>query len=76
MSIIREPLLRYAAIKELHPTQITVGMRKVEQKRKRWRRDGKKKRAELLGRHLVPVILGPQRPLLHRRSSSSCSSAP
>jgi hypothetical protein len=34
MSIIREPLLRYAAIKELHPTQITVGMRKVEQKRR------------------------------------------
>jgi len=27
MSIIHEPLLQHAAIKELHPTQITVGMR-------------------------------------------------
>jgi hypothetical protein len=60
MSIIRDPLLRYASIKELHPTQITVGMREVGQKRQQWRSDGKKKRAELLGRHLVPVILGPK----------------
>jgi hypothetical protein len=60
MSIIREPRLRYAAIKELHPTQITVGMREVGQKRKRWRSDGKKKRAKLLGRHLVPMMLGPK----------------
>ena len=60
MSIIREPRLRSAAIKELHPTQITIGMREVGQKRTRWRSDGKKKRAKLLGRHLVPVILGPK----------------
>jgi hypothetical protein len=60
MSIIREPRLRYAAIKELHPTQITVGMREVDQKREQWRSDGKKKRAKVLGRHLVPVILGPK----------------
>jgi hypothetical protein len=59
MSIIREPLLRYAAIKELHPTQITVGMREVGQKRQRWRSEGNKKKAEFLGKHVVPVILGP-----------------
>jgi hypothetical protein len=61
MSIVREPTLRYAVIKELHPTQITVGMREVGQKRLQWRSDGKKKKAKLLGRHLVPVILGPKR---------------
>lgn len=35
-------------------------MREVWQKRKRWRSDSKKKKAKLLGRHLVPVILGPK----------------
>jgi hypothetical protein len=60
MSIIREPELRYAAIKELRPTQITVGMREVGQKRRHWRGDGKRKRAKLLDRHLVPVVLGPK----------------
>ena len=59
MSIIREPVLQYAAIKELQPTQITVGMCEVGQKRKLWHSKGKKKKAEFLGKHLIPVILGP-----------------
>ena len=41
------------------PTQITVGMREVEAKRKRWREEGDTKGAEFLGEHLISVILGP-----------------
>jgi hypothetical protein len=59
MSIIHEPLLQHAAIKELHPTQITVGMREVRQMRERWGGKRRKKTAKNLDKHLVPVILGP-----------------
>jgi len=60
MNSVRDPVLRPVKISDLRPTQITVGMREVAAKRKRWRdqRDGKK-RAEFLGRHVIPVILGP-----------------
>jgi hypothetical protein len=56
---VREPILKPVPISELHPTQITVGMREVKAKRKRWRDERGKKREEFLARHLVPVILGP-----------------
>ena len=59
MPIKREPLVQPVAILSLRPTQMTVGMREVNEKRKRWRTHKSKKRAELLGRHLIPVILGP-----------------
>jgi hypothetical protein len=59
MTLVREPVLRPVPIAKLHPTQITVGMREVEQKRRRWRSGTKKKAAEFLGKHLIPVILGP-----------------
>jgi hypothetical protein len=58
---IREPILKPVAIEELRPTQITVGMREVAAKRKHWRQEGKKnKGAEFLGKHMIPVILGPK----------------
>lgn len=60
---VRDPILKPVPIADLHPTQITVGMREVEAKRKRWRaRSGKsgKKSAEFLGKHMIPVILGPE----------------
>jgi hypothetical protein len=60
MTLIREPVLRPVPIAELHPTQITVGMREVMAKRKRWRREAKKKGGEFLGKHMIPVILGPK----------------
>ncbi|HXQ31935.1 MAG TPA: ParB-like protein [Steroidobacteraceae bacterium] len=56
MQIVREPRLRPIAIYELHPTQITVGMREVRAKRKSWRDAGHK--ARFLGKHLIPVIHG------------------
>jgi hypothetical protein len=58
MTQIREPVLKPVPIGELHPTQMTVGMREVEAKRKEWRRKGHK--AEFLGRHVIPVVLGPK----------------
>ncbi len=60
---VREPLLNPVPIVELRPTQITVGMREVMAKRKHWRRHSRKKNekaAEFLGRHMIPVILGPK----------------
>ncbi|MBV8651000.1 MAG: chromosome partitioning protein ParB [Alphaproteobacteria bacterium] len=60
MVAVREPILHPVAISELRPTQITVGMREVEAKRKNWRAKGGKKGAEFLGQHMIPVILGPK----------------
>ncbi len=40
---LREPTLKPVNIEELRPTQITVGMREVEAKRKSWRQKGTKK---------------------------------
>jgi hypothetical protein len=56
---VREPLVVPIPIAELRPTQITVGMREVQAKRKRWREQHKAHAAEFLGKHMIPVILGP-----------------
>ena len=56
----REPLLKPVRISELRPTQITVGMREVKEKRKRWKDKHGKKAARFLGGHMIPVILGPK----------------
>lgn len=62
MSNTREPLLQPIPILALRPTQMTVGMREVKEKRKRWREHkSRKKQAELLGKHMIPVVLGPDR---------------
>jgi hypothetical protein len=58
---IREPVVTTVAIADLRPTQITVGMREVLVKRKRWRETGTKKGGKFLGKHMIPVILGPKR---------------
>jgi hypothetical protein len=59
MATKRDPILQPVPILSLKPTQFTVGMREVKEKRKRWREHKPKKRAELLGRHMIPVVLGP-----------------
>jgi hypothetical protein len=61
MNMVREPLLTTVAIKDLRPTQITVGLREVSEKRKRWRDTGTKKGEKFLGKHMMPVVLGPKR---------------
>jgi len=62
MTLVREPILKPVTIESLRPTQITVGMREVKSKRKRWREKGKDatKGAEFLGSHMIPVVLGPK----------------
>ena len=60
MANTREPILKPIPILSLRPTQMTVGMREVKEKRKRWREHkSDRKRAELLGRHMIPVVHGP-----------------
>ncbi len=64
MTTIREPVLTTVATVDLRPTQITVGMREVLAKRKLWReartKKGGKFLGKFLGKHLIPVILGPK----------------
>jgi hypothetical protein len=60
MTTVREPLLEPVAILDLRPTQMTVGMREVKAKRKHWRDESRKKGEEFLGKHMIPVILGPK----------------
>jgi hypothetical protein len=60
MTTVREPRLEPVAILDLRPTQITVGMREVKAKRKHWRDESRKKGEEFLGKHMIPVILGPK----------------
>jgi hypothetical protein len=54
--------LTTVAIDDLRPTQITVGIREVNEKRKRWRELAAKAKAggEFLGKHMIPVVLGPK----------------
>jgi hypothetical protein len=60
MANVREPLLTLVAVADLRPTQITVGMREVLTKRKRWSETGTRKGEKFLGKHMIPVILGPK----------------
>ncbi|MGY3410727.1 hypothetical protein ACVWZV_006840 [Bradyrhizobium sp. GM5.1] len=59
MTNTREPRVHPVSILSLRPTQMTVGMREVKEKRKRWREHDKKKQADLLGKHMIPVVHGP-----------------
>ena len=60
MASTREPIVHPVPILSLRPTQMTVGMREVKEKRKRWREhNSKKKQGELLGSHMIPVVFGP-----------------
>ena len=56
----RDPLLRPVKISLLHPTQITVGMREVEEKRVRLKGHGAQLEKALIS-HMVPVVIGPGR---------------
>lgn len=60
MTPVREPRLQPVPLCELRPTQITVGMREVREKRKRWQATDPGKGADFLGKHTIPVILGPK----------------
>ena len=57
---VREPLLKPVPLADLRPTQITVGFREVKEKRKAWKEIAEAKGSEFLGKHMIPVILGPK----------------
>jgi hypothetical protein len=61
MTYVREPVLQPIAIETLRPTQITVGMLEVEEKRQRLRKQKPHKIGEFVGHHLIPVVLGPKK---------------
>jgi hypothetical protein len=60
MALVRDPVVTPIAIKSLRPTQVTVGMREVEDKRKALRKREVRKIGRFLGDHMIPVILGPK----------------
>jgi len=60
MREVREPRFHPVAIDDLRATQMTVGMREVEAKRKRWRSNTDGEKADFLGTHMIPVVLGPK----------------
>jgi len=56
----RDPFVKPTAIEDLRPTQITVGMREVAMKQREWRQEHGTNSAEFLGRHMIPVVIGPK----------------
>jgi len=66
MANTREPILHPIPILSLRPTQMTVGMIEVKEKRKRLREywqehKSTKKQGEFLGKHTIQVVLGPEK---------------
>jgi len=57
----KEPLLNSVAVADLRPTQITVGLREVAEKRREWDTMPEADRPEFLARHMIPVLLGPKK---------------
>ncbi len=55
-----EPLIDPVKLSELRPTQITVGLREVREKRRQWRDHVDHDGQQFLGRHMIPVVLGPK----------------
>lgn len=53
-----EPHLSPVEITSLRPTQMTVGLREVENKRKQWAAIREEKGPDFLGHHMVPVVIG------------------
>ena len=45
---------------ELRPTQMTLGFREVDVKRRQWRDADDDHRAKILRRHVVPTVVGPK----------------
>jgi hypothetical protein len=54
------PALHPVAISDLRPTQMTLGLSEVEGKRAEWRARAARDGSEFLGRHMIPVVIGPK----------------
>jgi hypothetical protein len=55
-----KPLPIGVPVAGLRPTQMTVGFREVEIKRRQWREADAQARVRLLRSHVVPAVLGPK----------------
>jgi hypothetical protein len=55
---LREPVLHATPILSLRPTQITLGMNEVRQKRDAWRQKTAQDLTRFLESHMVPTIVG------------------
>jgi hypothetical protein len=59
MTFIMSEDFKTVPIADLAPTQVTVGMREVEFKRRRWQEKHSHEAANYLNTHRFPVVLGP-----------------
>ena len=59
MSDLVQENTKTVPIRDLTPTQVTVGMREVDIKRQRWRQKSSNGAVNYLNRHRLPVVLGP-----------------
>ena len=57
---MREPILQTVEIEDLRPTQMTVGYREVDEKRREWADRSDKGAGKFLGSHMIPTVLGPK----------------
>ncbi len=55
-----DPVLHTVALSDLRPTQMTVGLREVAERRKAWQDATGKARERMLANHVVPAVLGPK----------------
>jgi hypothetical protein len=54
------PLPIGTPVTDLRPTQMTIGFREVDIKRRQWRDADDETRTELLRSHVVPAVIGPK----------------
>lgn len=54
-----EPILHPISLRDLKPTQMTIGLYEVEQKREEWRARVNRDGGDFLGAHVIPAVLGP-----------------
>jgi hypothetical protein len=52
--------LQRAKVRELRPTQMTVGIREVRRKMDEWKSGGKKLGQNFLESHMIPALIGPK----------------
>ncbi len=57
--MLAEETTKTVPVAELVPTQMTVGMREVSVKRRRWRERSCREAADYLNKLRIPVVLGP-----------------
>ncbi|MGA0600327.1 ParB-like protein [Caulobacter sp. KR2-114] len=55
-----EPVMHPLPIAALRPTQMTVGLGEVAEKRRAWGRRAAEQDADYLGRHTLPTVIGPK----------------